>query len=215
MPHTPIYEFMLAAAEGDAIQIKALLAKGVDPDSTLNGHGALHHATISNHIECAKLLIESGADVNLHAPNLQTFSMVAANYGYAEILSMLIAAGSDTERLDKQGFNAARYATLRGSSPCLEILLDAGARVDWICKLGKTHAMYAAEDGHHECLQILFDHACDLSIHSHNGLTAHMYAIENQNSLCADMILAEMEKRIIQDGMAPTLAARARCASRI
>jgi len=58
-----------AAYDGDAATLKALLAQGVDVNSweitaAHQGVTALHHATSNAHVECVRLLIASGADVN-------------------------------------------------------------------------------------------------------------------------------------------------------
>ncbi len=58
-----------AAYDGDIATLKALLAQGVDVNSwevtaTHQGVTALHQAASNLHLDCVRLLIESGADVN-------------------------------------------------------------------------------------------------------------------------------------------------------
>lgn len=62
-------DWFRAAYNGDIATLKALLAQGVDVNSweviaTHQGVTALHHAASNAHVECVRLLIASGADVN-------------------------------------------------------------------------------------------------------------------------------------------------------
>ena len=59
----------------------------------------------SGKIECAKMLIAAGADVNIRGPGANTPMHIAANahYPQVEIIEMLIEAGADIKAVDEFG----------------------------------------------------------------------------------------------------------------
>lgn len=63
----PDDKILTAALKGDINLLKALLEKGVSPNtfSQIGGETPLMYAIGQNHIECVKLLLEFGADVNI------------------------------------------------------------------------------------------------------------------------------------------------------
>ncbi|MBO1225611.1 MAG: ankyrin repeat domain-containing protein [Candidatus Scalindua sediminis] len=67
-------KILTAALKGDVNTLKALLEKGVSPNtiSRIGGETPLMYATGKNHIECAKLLLRYGADANIEADDGHT-----------------------------------------------------------------------------------------------------------------------------------------------
>ncbi|MBI3583277.1 MAG: ankyrin repeat domain-containing protein [Nitrospinae bacterium] len=74
-------EILKAAFFGDVNTLRALLKKGVSPNTTsiVGGETPLMYAIGRNHIECIELLLEFGADVNRKDSNGHTAIDVAKN----------------------------------------------------------------------------------------------------------------------------------------
>ena len=74
-------KILTAALTGDVNTLKALLEKGVSPNTIdlVAGETPLMYAIGQKHIECVKLLLEFGADVNRKANNGHTAIDVAKN----------------------------------------------------------------------------------------------------------------------------------------
>ena len=82
---------------------------------------ALIVASILNHTECVKTLIEAGADVNVTTANKQFLSQrtalsLAALMGHSEFVNTLIAAGADVNKMDEKNFTALTFAAQGGQS---------------------------------------------------------------------------------------------------
>ena len=140
--YPPIF---IAARDGDFQALHAELAAGVDP----NLRGADSHTTplgviVSNTtiaggncgrcpnesrlIECARLLLDAGADA-------ATFQLVyeAAAHDHHEILAMLLEAGAGAVVNDRSrigGWTALCQAARSGHMECIHLLLAAGADVN-------------------------------------------------------------------------------------
>jgi ankyrin repeat protein len=88
-------KLILAAQEGDAQTLKALLEAGVDVNAKAHaGMTALMHATKNKHGECVKVLIKAGADVNAVNELGRTALKMAEEKGFQDITKLLKDAGA-------------------------------------------------------------------------------------------------------------------------
>ena len=87
---------MLAALQSRADLMKLLLTHGAIADSVLNGEPVLHVAAAMGCLNCVKLLVEAGADVNWEQKDRFTRSAlgIATFYGYNDIAAYLKAHGA-------------------------------------------------------------------------------------------------------------------------
>src|SRR2546423_8358908 len=125
-------EWMEAALNGNAADLKKLLDRGMKPDSkTAAGTTALMLA--AHDPEKVKLLIERGADVNAHAATGITPLMVAAQYhANSEVVRLLLKQGA-RPNVDKgievrNDASALFLAVMSGDVQTVRMLVDAGAR---------------------------------------------------------------------------------------
>jgi hypothetical protein len=118
-PRTP--SMIVAAREGDAPAIRALVKRGCDPNAAYGPFNwtPLMHAISRNQIESVKALLDSGADVNKTGdyesePRTKqlrvTPLMIAAGYGYTPIVELLLRHGADPATADGDGNRALDYA---------------------------------------------------------------------------------------------------------
>jgi ankyrin repeat protein len=91
-----------AVRDGDVPRVRALLARGADPNEPegVNGWTPLLHAVHKNQPGSVRALLDGHADVNRAAPNGATPLMMAAGYGYTPIVELLLrgGAGPDNDR---------------------------------------------------------------------------------------------------------------------
>ena len=110
----------IAAQEGDAAVVKALIAAGANPDATIgssyntDGVGfsgtadgtVLGYAAAKGHIQIMQDLAAAGADVNGSGPDGTTPLMQAVEAGNYESVKWLIDAGADPSAENKHGGTA-------------------------------------------------------------------------------------------------------------
>jgi len=106
---TPLVD---AARAGDIAEIRALTAKGADPNELagVNGWTPLMHAIHKNQRASVAALLDAHADPNLASPSGETPLMMAAGYGQTSIVQLLLARGANVRLTDKRGDSALDYA---------------------------------------------------------------------------------------------------------
>jgi hypothetical protein len=100
----------LAATQGQAEFVRALLDRGARVNTASSGSNPLVLALANGHPEIARLLIERGADVRLANSDGRTPLMIAAMHGDAAMCRLLLERRADAGRRDEAGKSARDYA---------------------------------------------------------------------------------------------------------
>jgi ankyrin repeat protein len=146
---------MAAVASGDFAQARRLVLDGARVDErfpNVNGfndaHTPLLVASRDGHNNIARLLLESGADVNASEPTFGAVPLHKAVYNGHADLTRLISSWPGVD-LNFQGatngYTPLHDALWHGYEECAGILLDAGAALDLVGHDGKTPLNLAAE----------------------------------------------------------------------
>ena len=111
-PRPELPPLVAAARQGDVTAIRALIAHGADPNEPAgnNDWTPLLHAIHKDQPSAVAALIDGGADVNRLAGDGMTPLMMAAGYGYADIVQLLLRRGADPRLADSKGFHAIDLA---------------------------------------------------------------------------------------------------------
>jgi len=101
-----------AARSGQPGAIDYLVRHGGDPNATagVNGWTILMHAIHKNQPQSVAALLQEGASVNATVSGGHTALMMAAGYGYTEIVRMLLEHGADAQLSTDSGENALDLA---------------------------------------------------------------------------------------------------------
>src|SRR5579872_4245316 len=111
----PISPLITAARSGDVATINKLAVSGADLNAPggVNGWTPLMHAVHTNQPGSVEALLNKGANVDLRADGT-TALIMAAGYGYARIVNILLQHGADPKATARNGKNALD-AALEGS----------------------------------------------------------------------------------------------------
>jgi ankyrin repeat protein len=101
-----------AARAGDVATVRSLLAQGADPNAVAgqNNWTPLLHAIHTHQVASVEALLSGGADVNRIAGDGVTPLMMAAGYGYGDIVLVLLKHGANPRIADSGGFHAIDIA---------------------------------------------------------------------------------------------------------
>lgn len=95
-----------------------------------NGKTALHEAAENNASECARLLLDYGANPEALDNQSRTPLIVTASHDSKDTALLLLQRGAKTEAMRKDGMAAIHVAVKSGSLATLKLLLEHGADVD-------------------------------------------------------------------------------------
>jgi ankyrin repeat protein len=182
-----------AVEAGDLDCLRALLRRGIDPDlRDAFGETALHRVAADleaepapEGVEIARLLLESGADVNAAETDHRTPLMLAARGGSLEMTVLLLKSGADTEIRDDEGRTSLMHSLDR--APMAGKLLDHGASLEARDCRGRTALMLAVQHAWLETVKVLLTRGADARAADDQGETplhiAVRQALEQEQSL--------------------------------
>lgn len=112
---------MMACLRGNEDIARLLVERGADVNKP--GWTPLHYAATGGHAAIAAFLLDQNAYIDADAPNGNTPLMMAALYGNAETVKLLLDAGADASLRNRLGMSALDLAR-RGERPDAIRLLE-------------------------------------------------------------------------------------------
>ena len=114
-------------------------------------------ATINNHTEVCKTLLEWGADVNVRNNLGYNPILVAARNGNSKLVHLYIEMGADINCTSgADGYSPLMLASMMGNVNCVKYLLFNGADMSAKDKKGFSATAYASFMNHKEIVNILW-----------------------------------------------------------
>jgi cytohesin len=136
----------------------------------------LHWATMNNHPELAKVLIDAGADVNAEeGEDKDTPLHNAVWHGYIELAKALIDAGADVNAENKWKSTPLHNAAWYQHPELVKVLIEAGADLDAKNSAKKTPLHFVARRNI-KIAKMLIDAGADVNAEDEDGKTPWDYA---------------------------------------
>ena len=163
------------------------------------GSSAIMFAARIGNIDVARVLLDSGSNVNDKAASGVTVLTQAAHSGHQDLAIFLLERGADPNAIDS-GYTALHAAVLRSEVDLVEALLEHGAIIDTPVEhgspgrrfsadysirsqlIGRDAFWMAAKYGEVEILKILLDAGADPLVREDDGITALQVAMGNSGS---------------------------------
>eukprot|EP00312_Isochrysidales_sp_CCMP1244_P005645 CAMPEP_0196684222 /NCGR_PEP_ID=MMETSP1090-20130531/10410_1 /TAXON_ID=37098 /ORGANISM="Isochrysis sp, Strain CCMP1244" /LENGTH=294 /DNA_ID=CAMNT_0042022695 /DNA_START=36 /DNA_END=922 /DNA_ORIENTATION=+ len=143
-------KFLVACATGNRVQIELYVnEKSLDPNlqSGTEGLRPLHLTCGAGATDCARLLVEKGAEIAVTDQMGLTPLHWAAGCRDPEVTRYLLSAGAKSiiDQRDEDGVTALIHASYANRAETVQILLDEGADVDVEDNSGNTAKKWAVE----------------------------------------------------------------------
>jgi ankyrin repeat protein len=156
-----------------------------------NGQTALLMCAHRGRLECARLLIESGANICATDKNGNTAMMLAAVKGQAAIVALFIEHAADVNARNHAQWTALMIASSRGSIDCVRLLVSVNnIEIDAIDNNGITAVVCAASMGRADIMSLLIEHTPDTAMNESYYERALMCAAHDGHIDCVRLLLA-------------------------
>ncbi len=186
-----------AVEQGDSAKVREILSEKRARNSVNvpdeQGQSPLLRATWLNHIDIARHLIRSGADVNQADAIHDSPYLVAGAEGRLEILRMTLEKGADLRSVNRYGGTALIPAAEHGYVKVVDLLLKAGVDPNHGNFLGWTalHEAIVLSDGgpdHQEVLRLLIKAGADVNLPDRQGVLPLTLARQRSQSEMAQIL---------------------------
>ena len=181
---------------GTCEQCSVFTLDGVCEECTLytpNIIAALLNCASNGHLECMKVIVAAGADVNRGAEYDYMYGIY--HYFHRELL----------------GYTPLMFAALepgRGAGiECMKFLIQKAADVNKAHKTGDTPLICAAEQGNSQCMRVLIEEGADVNHTNDYGYSALWHAVFKGHSVCTEILLGAGADVNGKSGCEPIMAA--------
>jgi len=127
------------------------------------GRTALHFAAGENAVDCARVLIESGAEIDAQDEDGLTPLHLAARAKALECVKILIQGGANANAIDKGGKTPLHLAAKNGDVSVIKALIAGSANVNIKSKEGGMFPLHnAISSGVSEAVKVLLDNGAKM-----------------------------------------------------
>lgn len=114
---------MMASLKGNLDLVRKLIDRGADVNKP--GWAPLHYAATNGHLKVMELLLDENAYIDAASPNGTTPLMMAAHYGSAAAVKLLLEAGADPTIRNQLGMTAIDFAYRVNRTEAAEMIAEA------------------------------------------------------------------------------------------
>jgi ankyrin repeat protein len=193
--------FVAAAASGNILLMKELIASGAPVDGRTGTRStALHSSSSNGRDDAVELLLVSGALVDSRDIYGGTPLIAAATEGREGVIQLLLKAGASlTSKRVNDYATALLRASRGGHLKAVEKLIEASEGkgnidkvvfFDAVDKQGRTSLMYAAQLGAQEIATALITGGANVGVVAPDGVTALQWAQQRKHQTIVDALVA-------------------------
>jgi len=142
-----------------------------------------------------KLLLNAGANPDLHNKRKESALIIAATNNKPEIVTLLLNHGADKNIQNVGRETALIIAVKNNHLEIIKILLDAGVDPNIQNYLGETALILAAKNNKLEILEMLLKIPIDRNIQDRNNMGALEWALYNNNVKIIDLLKEDLSRR--------------------
>jgi uncharacterized protein len=176
--------------------------------ASASGDSPLTKAVKANDVQAVRVLVKSGADVNVRSGDGSTPLLWAANNGSVEIARLLIASKAAVDAANDFGITPLLQASRVGDSAMVDLLLRSGANPNKAHPEGETPLLAAARSGSVPAVRLLLTRGVDVNAAEKvQDTTAVMWAAAEGHIDVVD-VLIEAGADINRQGHITTLTDR-------
>eukprot|EP00057_Strongylocentrotus_purpuratus_P018141 XP_011672615.1 PREDICTED: E3 ubiquitin-protein ligase MIB1-like [Strongylocentrotus purpuratus] len=189
---------LIYSVEGDEPAItKYLIGKGADINrGNDNGRRAIHQAAYKGLVDCARVLINHGCDVNVQDTEKDTPLHDAIMKSRLDVIELLVKVPDlDVTIPDERGFTALQFAALKDKPEAAELIARSCPQSIVVAKDDGFNILHiCAVNNHVEVMKAVMamkDHGLDVNAKESRGLTALHLAANDGYSHCIEFLMSQ------------------------
>ncbi|XP_012557209.1 inversin-B [Hydra vulgaris] len=191
---------MWAAMKGWDKVLEILLSKEVSHVNAIDIHkqSALHMSTQGGHLNCVKLLIKYGADVNLPDGKQHIPLFYACASGNTEIVNELLKHCSprSLEECDLEGRCPLHYAAMVDRTDIIKILMQNQPNPNIKDNAGCPPLHFAAYGGFVHCMSVLLENGANVNNQDNEGRTALHWACKSGSLDAVKLLVSRFNAKV-------------------
>lgn len=185
---------IMAAQEGKSEVLKLLISSGLDVNQKDDKGDAILFSAISfGGVDCVKVLVENGADINFEKNTDKGSTgpalILASLTGRLPVVRYLAKSGADLDIQNSFGETALMLAAAKGHYDIVDFLIKSGANVNKQKKAGTTAVKFAAGIGNTEILEALIKAGADVNLGDNDGDTPLGEAVTEGHLKAAEILI--------------------------
>jgi ankyrin repeat protein len=189
---------MATTRYGSFKAVKFLVKNGADINELYDGKSALSVAVIKAHYSQAtmKVLLESGADVNLLNEYGEFPLYIASECGNVKAVKLLLKHGA---QVNLQLHDSGESSLMRAGDKVVKLLLKHGAETDLQDKGGMSALMHATHSHYKRSIELLIKNGASVDLQDEDGSTALIHAAIAGHKYAAEQLLKHNSKVDVVD----------------
>ncbi len=154
-PSTGWNALTYAALHGHPKILACLFEHGAKVGANNADRHALMYAVKYEHMECVRVLLQNGANINVRDNKGRTALIRATRQANSPLLKLLLNFSPNLDDRDRRGMTALMYAMSQGCVDIAASLYEAGADDTLRNREGRTAGEIAAASGHPALVELL------------------------------------------------------------
>jgi Ankyrin repeats (3 copies)/Ankyrin repeats (many copies)/Ankyrin repeat len=149
----------------------------------------LHGACRGGQLECARLLLENGADVDVRDDDEEAALHLASEVGRLEVVQLLLHHNADVNAKGNVGWTALHNASHRGYTEVAQLVLEHGADVNAQTTYARTPLTLASGSGRLDVVRLLLGHGANVHMRGDGNQTPFQRATDRGHHDIAQLLL--------------------------
>lgn len=184
-----LIELINTSIEIKAFKVSSYLINNFDCINLINDNQVLNNTLLYKSFEFLKLIIDSGANLNLKDKKNRPLIFIPIEQNEIETAKYMIESGLNLEIVDDEGMTALLYASKFNNSSLVRLLIRNGAQINKYDINGYGAITWAIKNKNINLFSYLLNNNVEIDTKDKMGWTPLIWAVRTKNNSMAQTLL--------------------------